>query len=367
MTELASPSTGTTVWFLVGPLDQGETVRHVPLYTFPFQVGRRQELALSVASKAVSGLHAELFEVAGNLVLRDLGSTNGTYLNGQPVTAPIPVGEDDLIQFADLAFRVRRQAAANETHTVRENLCDRAMALVQFDKLMAGRAATPFFQPIVRLDSQEIQAFEVLGRSKLFGLESPYDMFRVAAQLNLEAELSRMLRWEGISAGLALGEPIHLFVNTHPRELTDGALLNDLAELRKSFPEPALTLEIHESAVTDVAQVARLKAELGALHIRLAYDDFGAGQSRLNELAACPPDCVKFDMSLIRGIDAGNVQRQQLLESLVRMVHDLGVVTLAEGVETAGEHQVCRELGFELGQGYHYGRPAPAQRRSGPL
>lgn len=367
MTELANPTTATTVWFLVGPLDQGETVRHVPLYTFPFQVGRRQDLALSLPSKAVSGLHAELFEVAGNLVLRDLGSTNGTYLNGQPATTPIPVGEDDLIQFADLAFRVRRQAADNDTRTIREDLCDRAMALVQFDKLMAGRAATPFFQPIVKLGSLEIQAYEVLGRSKLFGLESPYDMFRVAAQLNLEVELSRMLRWEGISAGLALGEAVHLFVNTHPRELTEEGLLDDLAEMRRSYAGPALTLEIHESALTDVAQVARLKTELTALDIRLAYDDFGAGQSRLNELAACPPHYIKFDMSLIRGIDEGNAQRQQLLETLVRMVHDQGVVTLAEGVETAGEHEVCRQLGFALGQGFHYGRPAPAQRRSGPL
>lgn len=365
MTDL-SVAPAMTVWFLVGPLDPAATPRYVSLYKFPFQIGRRHDLPMSLPSKTVSGLHAELFEVAGNLVLRDLGSTNGTYLNGEPVTSPTPVGEDDLIQFADVAFRVCRQASTNELHTVREDLCDQAMALVQFDKLMAGREVTPHFQPIVALDTKSICAYEVLGRSRLFGLESPFEMFRVATQLHLEVELSRMLRYEGITTGQALKANTHLFVNTHPRELVVDGLLQSLVDLRQSYPETPLTLEIHESAVTNIEAIARLKAELTALDIRLAYDDFGAGQSRLNELVGCPPDYLKFDMSLIRDIDQAAAERQKLLEALVKMVRDLGIVTLAEGVETAGEHEVCQQLGVELGQGYYYGRPAPAPRATAP-
>ena len=73
---------------------------------------------------------------------------------------------------------------------------------------------------------------------------------------------------------------------------------------------------------------------LKRLDIKLAYDDFGVGQSRLNELAEVAPDYVKFDMSLIRGIDSATPQRQQVLAALVQMVHNLGITSLAEGVET---------------------------------
>ncbi len=359
MADSVSLATTNAVWFLVGPLDQADGVRYVPVSQLPFQIGRRQGLALSLVSRAVSALHAELCELPGGLGIRDLDSTNGTYVNGQPVRGTLPLAEDDLVQFADTAFRVCKQAGGHNTHTVRENVCDQALALVQFDKLMAERAATPYFQPIVDLTDRRVLAYEVLGRSRLFGLQNPSDMFRVAAQLNLEAELSVMLRWEGIRAGQAFDPAPLLFVNTHPREMNSPRLIESLADLREGYPQQPLVLEIHESAVTNRHQMSRLRGALNELNIQLAYDDFGAGQSRLNELAESPPDYLKFDMSLIRDIDQAPSQRQQVLSSLVSMTCDLGVVALAEGVETEAEHAVCLELGFCLGQGFLYGHPAP--------
>ncbi len=64
-------------------------------------------------------------------------------------------------------------------------------------------------------------------------------------------------------------------------------------------------------------------------------------------------------MSLIRNIDRTSPERQRMLASLVAIVRDLGVETLAEGVETEGEADVCREMGFDTAQGYFFGRPAP--------
>ena len=129
--------------------------------------------------------------------------------------------------------------------------------------------------------------------------------------------------------------------------------------MRENWPDQALTLEIHESAVTKGAGLAELQSLLKRLDIKLAYDDFGVGQSRLNDLAEVAPDYVKFDMSLIRDIDSATPQRQQVVATLVQMVHNLGITSLAEGVETAGEDETCRQMGFDLGQGYLYGRPAP--------
>jgi EAL domain-containing protein (putative c-di-GMP-specific phosphodiesterase class I) len=354
-------ASANAVWFLVGPFDSTETPRHLPIHSLPFLIGRRDDLTLPLASKTVSSRHAEITESGGRLVLRDLGSTNGTYVNGRRITEPVTLEEDDLVQFANMAFRVRQHAGRHNTQTVQENVYDRAMALVQFDKLMSQRAVTPFFQPIVALSTKEIVGYEVLGRSRLFGLETPKEMFHIAAQLNLEVELSVMLRWEGVQVSRALPGPTNLFVNTHPRELAQPGLLESLDKLRDNHPDQRLTLEIHESAIADAGQMSELRTELLKLNIGLAYDDFGAGQSRLNELVEGKPDYIKFDMSLIRGIDTASSERQQILATLVQMVHNLGIRSVAEGVETQAEDDVCRQMGLDLGQGFLYGRPAPAR------
>ena len=78
------------------------------------------------------------------------------------------------------------------------------------------------------------------------------------------------------------------------------------------------------------------------------------------ELTDARPDYLKFDMSLIRGLDQAGPERQKLVQSLVAVTLDLGIVPLAEGIETEGESEVCRQLGFALAQGYHFGRPSPA-------
>ena len=95
--------------------------------------------------------------------------------------------------------------------------------------------------------------------------------------------------------------------------------------------------------------------------MHLAYDDFGAGRARLNELGEAPPDYLKFDIGLIRNIDRAPVRKQKLLEGLVKMAQELGIHAVAEGVESEAEAATCRELGFPMAQGYHFGRPAPIE------
>ncbi len=92
--------------------------------------------------------------------------------------------------------------------------------------------------------------------------------------------------------------------------------------------------------------------------MRLAYDHFGMGQTRRSELAAVRPDYVKFDMHLIREIDVASTSQRALLANFVQMVRDLGIVPVAMGVESESEHACCRDVGFELGQGFFYGKPS---------
>jgi EAL domain-containing protein (putative c-di-GMP-specific phosphodiesterase class I) len=334
----------------------------VPVYPQPFLIGRRPGCSLQLNFKTISGNHAELTVENEQLWVADLNSTNGTYVNGRRISDKTPLREEDLLQFADIAFRVKSERRVTTCQTMQEDMCDQALALVQFDRLMENRLVTPYFQPIVDMKTGQFRGYEILARSRLFGLESCAAMFDAASRLNMEVDLSRMLRWEGVREGLNLPNNSALFVNTHPLEIRQDGLVDSMATARQLSADVPIILEVHEAAVTDPSEMRELRVQLRELNIGIAYDDFGAGQTRLSELIAAPPDYLKFDISLIRGIDQSPPERQKMLASLVSMVKDLGVNPLAEGVETPGEADVCRDMGFLTAQGYHFGRPAPVRQ-----
>ena|GEM_PF-562191 len=348
-------------WFLYGATKLEEDLRSIPLEAQPFTIGRREENSLCLHFRTVSGNHASLIIQGNELFLEDLQSTNGTYVNGDRIEGhPVRVCEDDLLHFAEAPFRVRRQSAEHShAGTVSEDVCEQAYALVQFDRLMSQRLVLPLYQPIVRLANGSLFGFEALGRGRVFGLESIQSLFRAAAQLNMEVELSELLRRESIRVAREAQLRSTLFFNMHPKELQERHFLESLATTREMAGEMPLVLEVHESAITGAAALQELAKRLESLNIGLAFDDFGSGQARLAELTEARPDYVKFDIQLIRGIDQGNADRLRMLKNLTQMVRDLEIQSLAEGVETQGEADCCRELGFDLVQGFFFGFPAP--------
>lgn len=352
------------VWFLSGATQPGDSIRHLPIDESPYEVGRKAGVSLKIQFKTVSGKHASLWVQDGKLHLQDHDSTNGTYVNGNRIAGEVVIKEEDLIHFAEAPFRVRRQSPTSQTAgTIARNVCEEALALVQFDRMMSERLVRPHFQPIVDLATGESVGFEILGRGSVFGLESVSAMFHAAEQLNLEVELSRLLRWEGIRVGRDLTGVPELFVNTHPKEVEDvQGLIDSLTQVREMTGNTPLVLEIHEAAVTSRDKMQNLAAALKDLNIRLAFDDFGSGQARLAELVEARPDFVKFDISLVRNIDKAEASRRKMMKSLVDMVRELDIRALAEGIETAMEAEGCQALGFDLAQGYHFGRPTALDR-----
>ncbi|MAD81288.1 MAG: diguanylate phosphodiesterase [Planctomycetaceae bacterium] len=359
------PEGDASAWFLVGNIGAGAEMTHIAITALPFLIGRKPEASLCLPSRTVSGFHAEIRSDSEGLILRDLSSTNGTFVNGRRLESEVRLEFDDLIQFADVPVRVRRQSGEVRAQTLAEDVYDQAIALVQFDKLMSERQVTPFFQPVVDVATRELLGYEVLGRSPLVGITSPAAMFGAAAKLNLEVQLSRMLRWEGIQHSLTFPDEPHLFVNTHPAELAESGLAESMQAVRDANPTRPFTLEIHEGAVTNERMMVELRACLDDLDITMAYDDFGAGRARLAELVRVRPEFLKFDISLVHDIHIANEQHQQLVATLVKMVSDLGIIPLAEGVECEEESDTCLQLGFQLGQGYYYGRPAGAPQGHG--
>ncbi|NIS09728.1 MAG: EAL domain-containing protein [Candidatus Dadabacteria bacterium] len=229
-----------------------------------------------------------------------------------------------------------------------------------FNEMMDKEEVVSYFQPIVELGTTNTIGFEMLGRTFYGNLPgSPEQLFSIASVFGLEDRLSRLFRLVGMNDVRNIDCLHNIFVNAHPKEMNNLRLLvASLSEIRRLAPDHPITLEINEKSVLSLNFLKELRVALDDLNIKMAFDDFGAGQSRVIELAEAPPDYVKFDRVLIENIHKSSVNLQCMVKTLLNMLCDLGVSTVAEGIECREEYEYCAEIGFNYGQGYYFGRPA---------
>jgi EAL domain-containing protein (putative c-di-GMP-specific phosphodiesterase class I) len=360
-------------WLLRGQIEAGGSSR-TNLRPLPFLIGRLPEADLRLDSDRVSQRHAEIYADGDALCVRDLGSTNGTYVNGEAVTERV-LAERDILHFADQQFQLvaeRSAAQGSKTMPFRVGLGPGRKKIQQVKdlvQLLEAGAVRVEFQPLVRFSDSGIVAYEALGRGDLEGApSSPGELFQAAEGLGLAAELSALFRERQLQEAVKLppspaaARPA-LFVNTHPAEMDQWeVLLDSLRAYRRFEPTTQVVLEIHESSVTDIATFRTLRAQLNELNVQQAFDDFGTGQARLEELCEVSPDYVKFDINFARDLHLTSEKRREMVRALVRMMTDLKIATVIEGVENAEEADACRDLGFDYAQGYHFGRPAPLEK-----
>ncbi len=357
-----------STWCLEGYVDDKREVWRTLVHKVPFQVGRRADSDLVLPFGRVSHQHAELIQRHTGLCLRDMGSTNGTFLNGKRVDQECQLKDGDIVHFADHEFRLVTFSALHPpsaTQTIR--LDDFHLPSRNFDRvrdlrnMLHSGEARAVFQPLVHLTTGETMGYEVLGRGQLAGIETPPpELFFLAEAQNLELDLSAAFRNRGAQDAAQLpGEPA-IFVNTHPAELTHSDILfTSLTELRNRFPDLSLILEIHESAVADLSALQSLRSRLETIDIGIAFDDFGTGQARLLELTDVAPQYVKFDRIWVENLHRATRRRLDMVATLTNMVTNMGIETIAEGIESQEEADACREIGFAYAQGYYFGRPAP--------
>jgi EAL domain-containing protein (putative c-di-GMP-specific phosphodiesterase class I) len=347
--------------------EPGEPPHRIVLEQLPFRIGRSPTANYVIYSRQVSKEHSEIFQLGNELHIRDLGSTNGTFVNGQRVReAPLTSG--DIIHVAHKEFRFGAGAAEAEAFATPgfTELADGQLpsslirGTMHLRQMLTDQSVRIVFQPIVYLASGQLMGFEALGRGTHASLSpNPSDLFDLAGQCNLAAELSRVFRQAAVEEATRVPAPMRIFLNLHPSEMTHDRLLDSLRKLQAAFQDrQQVVLEVHEGVVTDLATMRWLRGQLKEMGMGLAYDDFGAGQSRLTELTEVPPDFIKLDRSLIHDLDSAPA-RQDLVRALNRVITDLGVQCIAEGIETPAEAHVCQQLGCLYGQGYLFGRPQP--------
>jgi EAL domain-containing protein (putative c-di-GMP-specific phosphodiesterase class I) len=363
---MSEPSPPKPAWVLVGLVHGAERLSTIALSPLPFRVGRQGGLSLTLPATSVSREHAEFYLDGDSLRLRDLDSTNGTFVNRKQIRDQT-VSDGDIIHFGECEFRLGVEGSVMSWGTMVMERLPKPQQLMkgtqELTQLLRLGAVTAEFQPIVALPGGEVVGYEALGRGRYPGIsESPGELFQISASLGMESELSRLFRRKALELVVGRDPLPMLFLNTHPAEIAERGLLDSLAELRRQVPDQPITIEIHEAAVVKASRIAELRAGLRDHGMGLAYDDFGAGQARLLELGEVPPDLLKFDALFVRDLDRAPESKRRMLKSLVDIARDLGVKPLAEGVETPEEAAVCIDSGFTHAQGYHFGRPAPIDR-----
>jgi len=104
--------------------------------------------------------------IQDDVIVRDLNSTNGTFLNSQRVQDMAGLRNGNIVQFGNAVFTIRQQSGQSANATVAADVAHEAIAHLQFEKLLKNPEVIPFFQPIVRLDDLQCVGYEVLARSK---------------------------------------------------------------------------------------------------------------------------------------------------------------------------------------------------------
>lgn len=356
-------------WYLEGYLGGDNLLRRIPIRQFPFRIGRDSELDFMIPGSKVSRQHAEILLDGNRLLLRDNNSTNGSFVNRQRINGEAELHHGDVLHFGDTDLRLiretikksmeqtQRQAAVGEHPALSDKM---PTGIRELQELLQKRMVMPAFQPIVDAITGATYGYEVLGRGTHPALPpNPGGLFRIAESVDsLSLHLSQLFREIGIATAARFNSSARFFMNVHPDELKYARLLLlQMERLRRDYPGMALVLEIHEKAVPKLSDMKKICRELEGMDIRLAYDDFGAGQARFIELIEAPAHYLKFDMSLLQHIDTAPDAKRDMVQSLVNLSHKMQIITLAEGLERREEVECCQAMGFDLIQGYYYGEP----------
>jgi len=228
----------------------------------------------------------------------------------------------------------------------------------------------PYYQPIVQLGSGHLVGFEVLARWRHpdRGLLGPEQFLPMAEETGLigdvggavlRSSLAQLGQWRERLPRFA---QLTVSVNVSGRQLMSPAFHGTVAEAlaETGLDADALWLEITESALmSDVKAATVALRELRNLGLHLAVDDFGTGYSSLTYLKRFPVEAIKVDRSFVSGLGI-DPEDTTIVEAVVKLGHSLGLLVVAEGVETPLQLARLREINCDHGQGYVFGRPRPA-------
>jgi diguanylate cyclase (GGDEF)-like protein/PAS domain S-box-containing protein len=326
-------------------------------------VTSHQELA--VLAEVVLDQLAEPFSFRGHSL--DCCASIGASLVPSDASDPL-----DLLKHAGIALDAAKASGRSRmvvfNPTILEEVQHRATMLSNARGAIKGHRITPFYQPKVNLGSGQLAGFEALlrWRNPQGHMESPETIRAAFADARLAMGIGRQVlaaviedMREWLDAGIEFG---HVAVNASSAEFHSGRFAEQLLKSlgQAGVPTSCLELEVTETVflgtgATGVAQALRTLSSEG---VRIALDDFGTGYASLLHLKQHPVDVLKIDQSFIRDLPSSS-EDAAILSAVLDLGRNLGLTTVAEGIETAAQAKYLRAAGCDQGQGFFFSRPAP--------
>jgi diguanylate cyclase (GGDEF)-like protein/PAS domain S-box-containing protein len=325
------------------------------------------------ATRVAERIHAELqgiFSVEGAEVFASVSI-------GIAVSSSGHESAEDLLRDADTAMYRAKANGRGRYEVFDAAMRAHVMSLLEleseFRRAVERREFQVHYQPVVHLETGALQGFEALVRWQhpRRGLVRPDQFIAIAEETGLIvplgywvlAEVCRQIRaWH---LGTPHAQGLRVSVNISARQFMDRELVKTIrGTLEETGLEPHhLILEITESVLMDAEGMGSgMLLELDALGVHLYIDDFGTGYSSLGYLHRFPVDALKIDRSFVAQLAAPG--GDALVRTILTLARNLGIPTVAEGVETPEQLTLLRTLGCEQAQGHYFSEAVPAREAS---
>ncbi|MET0122346.1 MAG: bifunctional diguanylate cyclase/phosphodiesterase [Candidatus Thiodiazotropha sp. 6PLUC9] len=283
-------------------------------------------------------------------------------------TAPGDDSSLDSLQWqADVAVHFAKRPGYSNIVSFSAELAKHAQGLysnrthsVVFEAISNGNGLVLHYQPIVDLDNNKPEYYEVLMRIMHDGqLIMPSHIFPLVEARRLEHDMDRQIIRKIIADLEARKIPpgTGVSINLSAPSIVDSELPTWLEDFVPFMSDYKLLIEVTETALITQLETARKNLKrLRSMGFRVALDDFGSGYSSLRYLGAMPVDVVKFDITLTQLIE--NEDANPILNHLAQMITESGYILVAEGIESETAAEQLKQLGFHYGQGFYFGKPS---------
>jgi diguanylate cyclase (GGDEF)-like protein/PAS domain S-box-containing protein len=278
---------------------------------------------------------------------------------------------DTLLRNADIAMYEAKNLGPGRFRVFNKNMHRQAVELIRLEndlrEALKQDQIKVAYQPIFSIDPLYIYGFEALARWRHpeKGIIGPDVFIPLAEETGLiqtlglhilDTACSTLARWQQIYAP---DPPLVMAVNLSAKQLAHPHLVDqvDQAMKKHGITGPMLKLEITESTFMEHPLTSRMVLnKLKKLGVYLAVDDFGTGYSSLSYLQKLPVDTLKVDRSFIMDLQT-NPKSRAIAQAILALAHSLGKDVIAEGVETAEQLAILKEMGCEKVQGFYLSKP----------
>lgn len=283
---------------------------------------------------------------------------------------------EGLVKDAAVALYEAKRRGKDTVEFFREAMRDDRTELVVLEqelrRALERNEIEVLYQPVARLADMGLVGFEALvrWRHKSLGLLSPEAFLGVAETTGIIKDIGRYVLNE---AGRQLGswqrafrphDPLFVAVNVSSTQFLAADLIDDVKSLltRENLVRDTLKIEVTESVVMESPEkVIQILDRLKQMGIGLACDDFGTGYSSLSTLRRLPFDTLKIDRSFVE-VESDDAKAAVILESIILLAHDLGLIVVAEGIQSQDDVDRLGALACDFGQGYFIGEPMTSKQ-----